>query len=279
MLALLGVSHSAAATTVGVSKRYVALGDSYASGPGIPVQRADPVGCERSTHNYPARLATALGIGHYTDVSCGGARTDHMTVSQPVRLGPNPPQFDALTPDTDLVTVTVGGNDINIGDLWLTCARLGATDPLGNPCQRQALAGGTDVYTQRIAAAAPKVARVLEGIRARSPHARVLVVGYLRVLPPAGGSCPAFPIARRDVPYVDGVEQRLNAMLADQASNHGAVFVDSYARSRGHDACQQPEVKWVEGTTTTSPASPLHPNALGMHEVADFTMDMLRACW
>jgi hypothetical protein len=75
---------------------------------------------------------------------------------------------------------------------------------------------------------------------------------------------------------VDGVEQRLNAMLADQASNHGAVFVDSYARSLGHDVCQQPAVKWVEGTTTTSPASPVHPNALGMQKVADFTMDMLR---
>jgi lysophospholipase L1-like esterase len=186
VLALLGFPNSAAATTVSVSKRYVALGDSYASGPGIPVQRADPVGCQRSTHNYPARLAAALGISNYTDVSCGGARTDNMTVSQPVRLGPHPPQFNALTPDTDLVTVTIGGNDINIGDLWLTCARLGATDPLGNPCERQAIADGTDLYTKRIAAAAPKVARVLEGIRAHSPHARVLVVGYLRVLPPAG---------------------------------------------------------------------------------------------
>jgi lysophospholipase L1-like esterase len=276
VLALVGVSNSAAATTVGVLKRYVALGDSYASGPGIPVQRADPVGCQRSTQNYPARLAAALGIGNYTDVSCGGARTDNMTVSQPVRLGPHPPQFNALTPDTDLIKVTIGGNDINIGDLWLTCARLGATDPEGNPCQRQALAGDTDLYTQRIAAAAPKVARVLQGIRARSPHARVLVVGYLRILPPAGGSCPSFPIARRDVPYVDGVEQRLNAMLADQASHHGAVFVDSYAHSLGHDACQQPAVKWIEGTTPTSPASPVHPNALGMQKVADFTRDMLR---
>jgi lysophospholipase L1-like esterase len=276
VLVLLGFPTSAVATTVSVSKRYVALGDSYASGPGIPVQRADPVGCQRSTHNYPARLAAALGIGDYIDVSCGGARTDNMLVSQPVRLGPHPPQFDALTPDTDLVTVTIGGNDINIGGLWLTCAGLGATDPLGTPCQRQAIAGGTDLYTQRIAATALKVARVLEGIRARSPHARVLVVGYLRVLPPVVGCYPAFPIARGDVPYVDGVERRLNAMLAGQASNHGAVFVDSYTRSLGHDACQQPDMKWVEGTTPTSPASPVHPNALGMQEVADFTMDVLR---
>jgi hypothetical protein len=84
----------------------VALGDSYASGPGIPVQRVDPVGCQRSTHNYPARLAAALGISDYTDVSCGGARSEDMTAAQPVPQGPNPPQFAALTPDTDLVTIT-----------------------------------------------------------------------------------------------------------------------------------------------------------------------------
>jgi lysophospholipase L1-like esterase len=199
-----------------------------------------------------------------------------MTVSQPVQLGLNPPQFNALTPDTDLVTVTIGGNDIDIGDLWVSCARLGATDPFGNPCQRQATTGGTDRYARRITAAAPKVARVLEGIRARSPRATVLLVGYLRILPPALGCYPVFPIARGDVSYVDGVEQQLTAMLAEQASNHGAVFVDPYATSLGHDACQLPEVKWVEGTAPTSPAYPVHPNDLGMHKLADFTLDTLR---
>jgi len=275
-LALLGFPTTAAATIVGSPRHYVALGDSYASGPWIPEQRADPAGCLRSTRNYPARLAAALRIRDYTDVSCGGAITGDMTAPQPVRWGTNPPQFDALRPDTDLVTLTIGGNDIDIGGLWMTCARLGATDPSGDPCERQATAGGTDRYAQLITAAAPRVARVLEGIRARSPRARVLLVGYLRLLPPVLGCYPAFPIARGDVPYVDGVERRLTAMLTDQALDHGAVFVDSYAGSLGHDACQPRGTKWVEGTTPTSPAYPMHPNALGMHEVADLTLDTLR---
>jgi hypothetical protein len=67
------------------------------------------MGCQRSTHNYPALLAQALRIRDYTDVSCGGARTDDMTTPQPVRPGPNPAQFDALRPNTGLVTVTIGG--------------------------------------------------------------------------------------------------------------------------------------------------------------------------
>lgn len=97
----------------------------------------------------------------------------------------------------------------------MTCAQLGPTEPSGDPCKRQATAGGTDLYAQRIIATALKVARVLEGIRARSPHATVLLVGYLRILPPTTGCYPALPIASGDVPYVDGVERQLTTMLAD----------------------------------------------------------------
>ncbi|MGH3920031.1 MAG: SGNH/GDSL hydrolase family protein [Pseudonocardiaceae bacterium] len=282
VLALLGlaatgtVQPTAAAQTASSPQRYVALGDSYAAGPLIPVQRLDQIGCLRSTRNYPALLAETLGIRDFTDVSCSGARTDNMTAPQPVSLGTNPPQFDALTPDTDLVTVTISGNDIGFTDIFVTCARVSSRNPLGNPCERQATAGGTDPYAQRIADAAPKVAGVLEGIRQRSPRATVLLVGYLRILPPAVGCYPVFPIARGDVPYLDGLEQQLTAMLADQASNHGAVFVDSYARSLGHDACQLPLVKWVEGTAPTSPAAPVHPNAIGMQAVAGFSLETLR---
>ena len=285
VLALLGlaatgaVRPAAAARTASSPEHYVALGDSFAAGPWIPVQRTDPIGCGRSTRNYPALIAEALGIADYTDVSCSGARTDNMTAPQPGPLlggGTNPPQFDALAPDTDLVTVTISGNDIGFSDIVGTCTRLSSTDPLGNPCERQATAGGTDIYAQRIVDAAPKVAGVLEGIRQRSPRATVLLVGYLRMLPPAVGCYPVVPIARGDVVYLDGVlQQQLTAMLADQASNHGAVFIDSYAGSLGHDACQLPGAKWVEGIVLTSPAAPVHPNALGMQAVANLALRTL----
>jgi lysophospholipase L1-like esterase len=275
VLALVGFPASGAARTVGSPRHYVALGDSYAAGPLIPVPRIDPIGCERSTSNYPAFLAVTLHIRDYTDASCSGATTVNMTAPQPVRAGANPPQFNALRVDTDLVTVTIGGDDIGFTDILLTCIRFSATDPFGNPCERQATAGGTDRYAQRIAAAAPKIVRVLEGIRQRSPHATVLLVGYLRILPPAVGCYPVFPIARGDVPYLDGLQQQLTAMLADQAVNHGAVFVDSYGGSLGRDACQLPGVKWVEGTAPTSPAAPVHPNITGMQAVAAFALDAL----
>jgi lysophospholipase L1-like esterase len=283
---VLGLASTGAAQTTAAAQQasspehYVALGDSYAAGPWIPVQRTDPIGCGRSTHNYPTLVAEALGVADFTDVSCSGAKTDHMTAPQQGPLlggGTNPPQFDALAPNTDLVTVTIGGNDVGFSDILDTCTRLSSTDPLGNPCERQATAGGTDRYAQRITAAAPKVAGVLEGIRQRSPSATLVLVGYLRFLPPAVGCYPVFPIARGDVPYLDSVlQQQLNAMLAEQASMHDAVFIDSYAHSLGHDACQLPGAKWVEGVVPTSPAYPVHPNARGMQAAATCTLDMLR---
>lgn len=276
MLALLGLPASGAADIASTPQHYVALGDSYAAGPLIPVQRSDPLGCQRSTSNYPARLRSALGIRNYTDVSCSGAKTINMTAAQTVPLGVNPPQFDALRPDTDLVTLTISGNDIGFSEIIFTCARISSTDPFGNPCQRQVTAGGSDFYGKRITAAAPKVAQVLEGIRQRSPNATVLLVGYLRILPRTGGCYPVLPISRGDVPYLDSLEHQLTDMLADQAFKHGAAFVDSYAGSLGHDACQLPGPKWVEGTSPTSPAAPVHPNATGMQAVAVLALTTLR---
>jgi lysophospholipase L1-like esterase len=247
---------------------YVALGDSYASGPFIPHQRTDPLGCFRSTRNYAALVADRLGA-RLTDVTCGGATTEDMTAPQDVLLGPNPPQLDALRPDTDLVTITIGGNDIGFADIILTCAADSALNPLGNPCTRRYTAGGTDELAARIQALGPRLAAVLQGIAQRAPQAHVVVVGYLRILPPAHGCWPVVPISVGDVPYLDATQRRLNAELGARAAAAGAAFVDPYPASRGRDVCQLPGVKWVEGLLPTAPAFPVHPNAAGMRAVAD----------
>lgn len=79
---------------------------------------------------------------------------------------------------------------------------------------------------------------------------------------------PSLPIAPDDVPYLRDKEKELNAMLATQAAAAGATYVDVYAPSIGHDACQLPGVRWVEPLVPLSPAAPVHPNALGMQGMA-----------
>ncbi|MEU3956807.1 SGNH/GDSL hydrolase family protein, partial [Streptomyces achromogenes] len=161
----------------GRAAAYVALGDSYTSGPGIPAQ-VDP-GCARSDHNYPSLVAAERRTSAFTDVSCGGATTAEMWRAQ----GGNPPQLDALDRHTGLVTVQIGGNDVGFGSIIDTCARLSAQDPAGNPCERAYRAFGHDELALAVLRTAPKVDRVLRAVRARAPHARVLVVGYPDLLP------------------------------------------------------------------------------------------------
>ena len=268
--ALLAVLFLPAASAAGATgPRYVALGDSYTSGPLIPNQTGTPAGCLRSTHNYPSLAAAALGAASFSDVSCAGATTADMTAPQTVAGGANPPELNALSASTTLVTLQIGGNDIGFADIIINCTGLSLTSPLGSPCKNLYTAGGTDQLATLIATTGPKVAAVLTAIHQRAPRARVLVVGYPDILPATGSGCwPVVPIAHGDVPYLRGVENELNAMLAAEAAAGGATFVDTYSGSIGHDFCQHTGVKWVEGLVPTSPAAPVHPNALGEEAMA-----------
>jgi lysophospholipase L1-like esterase len=260
-------SRALASTSTGPS--YVALGDSYTSGPLIPDQTGLPAGCLRSNHDYPALAAAALHTVSFTDVSCQGATTANMTSPEPVPLGTNPPQLDALSPATTLVTLQIGGNDIGFASIVINCTTLSLTNPFGSPCKDKYTAGGTDQLKEAIDDTAPKVAAVLNDIHQRAPHARVFVVGYPDILPNSGDGCwPLVPLAYGDVPYLRGVEQELNQMLASEAAAHDATYVNTYTDSIGHDVCQPTGVKWVEGLVPTSPAAPFHPNELGEQAMA-----------
>lgn len=258
----------------GSVQRYVALGDSYAAGPLVPIPTGEPAGCLRSDHNYPSVVAQSLGVAEFRDVSCSAATTENITGPQSVPLGTNPPQLDALTADTQLVTISIGGNDVGFGDIVTECSTRSPTQPTGSACKDHYTAGGTDELAQRIDEAAPEIAAVLDAIDERSPEAQVLLVGYPAILPDEGPGCfPVVPFSPGDVEYLRGVEKALNAMLADQASAAGMDFVDTYTPSIGHDACQLPGTKWVEGLVPTSPAAPVHPNAQGMKAIGGIVAD------
>ena len=248
---------------------YSSLGDSYTAGPLIPNRTGSPAGCARSTHNSPSLVAAAIGAASFRDVSCQGADTTSMKHSESVPLGTNPPEDNALSSSTTLVTLQIGGNDINFINIIINCTTLSLTDPFGAPCKKHYTSGGTDKLKAAINATAPKVAADLQGIHADAPNARVLLVGYPVILPNSGNGCwPVVPIASGDVPYLRGVEQELNAMLATEAAANNATFVDTYTASIGHDVCKGTGVKWVEGLIPTSPAAPFHPNALGEKSMA-----------
>lgn len=250
-------------------QRYVALGDSYAAGPLIPLQTGTPAGCLRSTQNYPSVVARTLGVPEFRDVSCSGATTENLAGPQSVPLGVNPPQFEALAADTVLVTLTMGGNDIGFASIISECAARSPRQPFGAACKDFYTAGGSDQLAERIEGTAPKIATALSEIESRSPDARVLLVGYPAILPDTGPGCfPLVPFSPGDVAYLRDTEKRLNAMLAQEAGEAGVDYVDTYTPTIGHDICQPPGKKWIEGLVPTAPAAPVHPNALGMAAIA-----------
>jgi lysophospholipase L1-like esterase len=255
---------------------YVSLGDSYTAGPLIPNQNQSPAGCLRSDNNYPHLVAPSLALPGFRDVSCSGADTGDMTSAQGVSPGPNPPQFNALDLATKLVTVGIGGNDIGFSEIVQNCSTF--TDPFGQPCQDHYVVNGQDELSRRIAATAPLVAAVLQGIHSRSPQADVFVVGYPAILPDTGNGCwPTMPVAFADVPYLRAKVKELNAMLATQAAANGATYVDTYTPSIGHDACQLPTVRWIEPAAPASPAAPVHPNLQGMQGIAAVVLAAIQA--
>ena len=252
------------AGTAEAAPRYTALGDSYAAGPLIP-NPLTPLGCLKSSNNYGRIAQRTLAFAEYGDATCSGARTDHMTAPQNVSPGPNPPQFNSLSADTRLVTLSIGGNDIGFSDLALDCV---SALPFGSPCRDRYTRGG-DQISARIAATAPKVAAVLQGIHARSPLAKVLVLNYSAIFPHSGNGCwPRMPVTPADVRWLREKQVQLNAMLATQAAANAATIVDVYGASAGRDACAGSGTRWVEPYIPGNAAAPLHPNLRGMQAMA-----------
>ncbi|MFI7604397.1 SGNH/GDSL hydrolase family protein [Micromonospora sp. NPDC049366] len=248
--------------------RYVALGDSYTAGPLIPTQV--DLNCLRSNRNFPSLVAASAGSSSFADVSCSGATTEDILVGGDGQLGITlPPQVSAVTSNTALVTVQIGGNDIGFSGIISDCAEASLSSPLGSPCKDRYTAGGTDQLQARIAATVPKVTAVLQAVRRAAPSARVVVLGYPAILPDTGYGCwPVVPIAYQDVPYLRGIQKSLNTMLANTASANGATYADVYTPSIGRDACKGSGTRWVEGLVPQNSAAPFHPNARGEQGMA-----------
>ncbi|MBC7724256.1 MAG: SGNH/GDSL hydrolase family protein [Burkholderiaceae bacterium] len=269
-------SASAATPTSGLS--YVALGDSYAAGFGLAPLTGLPVPeCGQASVDYPHQVATALGLV-LTDVTCAGAITDNLVVAQ----GNAPAQATALSPQTQVVSVTIGGNDLGFGAISQTCIALSAAGPLAADqalpnCSAGYNGGQGDQLQQRLLGlVVPKLAAAFATITAAAPNAKVFVVGYPAIFPaviPAAGCFSAvttpnsFPFTDVDVAYLHGVETALNGAIQAAATTAEFTYVPAVGDSADHSACAAPASAFVNGVTLSGnlplPFS-LHPNAGGV---------------
>ncbi|WP_161962283.1 SGNH/GDSL hydrolase family protein [Nocardioides speluncae] len=256
--------------------RYVALGDSFTAAPFVPEYEQRSGSCIRSTTNYPKLVARKLKT-RAVDRSCSGADTRDLTVGSATRHGRVPPQFAALDRRTDLVTLSMGGNDAQVfGTLVTECPTYRDSDPTGSPCRAEMRRGGGDRLLTALRETRRSLVDAIKRIRQLAPRARVLVVGYPK-LAPDDGSCPdLLPLADGDYAYADELNRALNEALRGAARTAGIEFVDVYAASVGHDVCS--DEPWVNGAVTiTDQALQYHPFAREQRAVAELVLDTLRA--
>ncbi len=261
VLAVLGAALPAAANATGAS--YVSMGDSYTSGPGIaPASPTAPPECGQSANNYPHLVAAALGLS-LTDVSCGGAKTEDFTVAQ---YPDQPPQFDALSASTEVVTIGMGGNDHNLFATLVegcTIADYFAGN-VGTPCKHKYAKFVKQVQAEDIGPAE----QALREVHVLSPKAKVFVIGYPEITP-VEGYCPtALPWTSGDLKWFHSVETRGNAELKAGAKANDAVFVNTFTPSAGHNLCEPVGVRWIEPLFEPLTGVPVHPNALGQENDA-----------
>jgi lysophospholipase L1-like esterase len=254
-------------------KRYVALGSSMAAGPGIqPGAAGAPRWSGRSARNYPHLLAERLNL-ELVDVTFSGATTAHILAD---RQHNAPPQIAALDGSEDLVTITIGGNDVGYVPLLMAAA-------LPRPARRLPLLGtriaellDRGVRDRALAEVFDSLCAVGKAVCAQAPRARVFFVDYLTMLPPAGVSAP--PIADADADLGRHVAATLERLTAEAAAATGCEVVGAGAASRAHHA-------WSGQPWTTKPAkyvvplpgrpAPLHPNGAGMSAVAELVAAQL----
>jgi lysophospholipase L1-like esterase len=256
----MGSSGTTRAST-GSAKRlnYVAVGDSFAAAPGVP-DPAPPAGCRKSTNDYPSILARELDAISFVDVTCSGAKTaDITTRAQRTTDGPVARQIDAVDASVDLITVTIGANDIGLPSDAKGCQVESDEQP---PCTNKFVVNNVDRISQVSIAQLPAWAGLVDQLRAAAPHARIVFVGYGTYVRP-GGCFPAQPVLPRDADYLQSKLNELDDLQQQLAAEKGIDYFDTRPLSDGHDICADPGDRYIEGFVTVGSAEPLHPNAFG----------------
>lgn len=241
-----------AVATLEPGDRYVALGSSIASGFGIPEQSTP---CGRSSRSYPQLLAEHYDLD-LVDVSCGAA-----TIPQLVdeAQADNPPQIEAVTPDTRLVTISVGGNDIGYNATALLCGQPTTCEP-------------PDTLDADLEALPGLLTSMIDTVRAAAPDAVIVFVTYPREVPE--GNCPELSLDDAEATIVRSMGEGLQQAFVDVVASSDVVFVDPYVDPDDHTGCAPASQRWVAGFDAPE-GTPYHPTALGHEVMADLVIDAL----
>ncbi|TDC75159.1 SGNH/GDSL hydrolase family protein [Streptomyces hainanensis] len=223
--------------------RYVALGDSYTVAPGTRTYDDPNDACRRGPLTYTRLWAAAHPNVSFVEAACSGATTADIVNSQ---LG-------ALTPDTTLVTLQVGGNDVGFVDVITNCI-LTIDD-------QDCLDGVALAQQAAHAYLSPALTQTYAAVRAAAPNARVVVVGYPRLYT-IQGNCGIFGLSDRERTALNGAADTLADIMAARSAEAGFTFLDARPVFDPHTLCSGNSA-WVTSLEWDKINESYHPNVAG----------------
>lgn len=242
---------------------YVALGSSFADGLGLgPRAPGSPIISQRSLNGYPQQLARMLEVPSFTDMTSSGATIRHVLKGGQIYLGP---QVDALGPDTRLVTLTAGGNDVSyVGDLMLLSQH--NSKGLMGFFLNAFWKGPKPIGARDFAALGVCMGETLNEIHRRASKAVIVVATYPTILP-SKNSCTRLGLTDLQVADMLPVAQRLAETTRLAAHAAGAMLVDMAELSVEHAVCGNEP--WVNGSSPEAGAgAAFHPTLAGAQATA-----------
>jgi lysophospholipase L1-like esterase len=218
---------------------YVALGDSYSSGVGASGQTGV---CFRSPNGYPGLWDAANDPASYRSVACSGATTDTLRASQ----------LSALSSGTDLVTLTIGGNDVGFAPAVITCTLVG--DSACAATVEAAMEWARDKMPA-------KFDDTYRDIRRHAPNARVIVLGYPLLFDEKVQNCGVGGMSINKRKSLNKGAAELNTMIKARSQAAGFTWSAVADEFAGHGICSASP--WLHGLTVIPPTDSFHPNGNG----------------
>ena len=228
-----GAAHAATYTN------YVALGDSYSSGVGSGSYINS---CDVSESAYPYLYDKAHSSITFTDEACSGAKTSDVISSQ---LG-------ALSSSTNLVSITIGGNDAGFSTVMEDCVLEGTSGCVSAVDSAESYAKNT---------LPGLLDTTYADIRKDAPNAHVIVIGYPEFYDLSqSSSCVGLSGTSRTA--INGAADELDSVISTEVAKYGNfVYEDVRSNFSGHEICDS--TPWLHSLNWLDISESYHPTAAG----------------
>lgn len=286
---------------------YVALGDSFSAGEGVEPW-FEKSKCHQSQHAYPTLVRplgyddTLLNIAGdpnsdvtWSFLACSGAVTQNVL---PEAEGGSP-QFDdgygqELTQldrgengdHVDLVTITIGGNDVRFAKILQFCAR--------NAC----MSGKTFDEGRSLKEWLPveidysrhKLVNTYRAIKEANPNATIVVLSYPMLFPRSDAEQTCFKLSpwKGEQDFLRREQRHLHRVIRSAAAEVGVHYLDVAPNFAGHEICGNKK-EWINATGLANPCPPFsdcevkvddesfHPKKRGQREYAYVLNEWLKS--